>query len=84
MQDAMALAMNLAAAAHGPVTREDAAAEVLDELCASAPVAAAAVVAFDPISRRHIPLCVTGYPASVLHFCAHPHFSATTSATGCW
>ncbi|GEL16495.1 helix-turn-helix transcriptional regulator [Pseudonocardia asaccharolytica] len=74
MQDAMTLAMSLAAAAHGPVTREEAAAEVLGELCARAPVVAATVVAFDPIVREHVPLCVTGYPTDVLDFLCSPAF----------
>lgn len=66
VEDALAIATSLAAAAHHHVDPRRAAADVLDVLCANAGVRAAALTSYDPVSDRHVMLCSSGYPVDVL------------------
>jgi hypothetical protein len=74
VEDALAIAANLAAAAHNHVAPERAAADVLDVLCAHAGVKAAALTSYDPVSGRHVTLCSSGYPLDVLDHLCSPAF----------
>ncbi|MGY1823268.1 helix-turn-helix transcriptional regulator [Geodermatophilus sp. SYSU D00079] len=74
MPDALALALQLAAAASSAVAPEAAADDVLHELIGQPDVAAAALDARDPLSGASSPLAATGYPAPVLAHLSGPAF----------
>lgn len=76
MEAALDLSLRLATAAHGRDDPAEAAGDVLAELCASEPVAAATLTCYDPITDTHRALCSTGYPSHVLDFLRSPAFLA--------
>lgn len=76
MEAALDLSLRLATAAHGRDDPAEAAGDVLAELCASEPVAAATLTCYDPITDTHRALCATGYPSHVLDFLRSPAFLA--------
>jgi DNA-binding CsgD family transcriptional regulator len=76
MEAALDLSLRLATAAHGRDDPAQAAGDVLAELCAREPVAAATLTCYDPITDTHRTLCSTGYPSHVLDFLRSPAFLA--------
>jgi DNA-binding CsgD family transcriptional regulator len=68
MEAALDLSLRLATAAHGRDDPAEAAEDVLAELCAREPVAAATLTCYDPVADTHRALCSTGYPSHVLEF----------------
>ncbi|WP_028926159.1 helix-turn-helix transcriptional regulator [Pseudonocardia acaciae] len=74
MEAALDLSLRLATAAHGRDDPAEAAADVLAELCAREPVAAATLTCYDPITDSHRALCSTGYTSNVLDFLRSPAF----------